>query len=60
MKYWLSSRAMTIEITVAPTGYNNQKVVTDAPPIAKKFIGQPMGNLVNWMQRQGGFKMREL
>jgi hypothetical protein len=61
-RYWLSSKAMTIEVTVGRDGkgYNNQKLVTDAPPIARKFIGQPLGSLVGWMQKQGDFEMREL
>jgi len=30
-------------------------VITDAAPIVRRFIGQPIDNLVNWMKRQGGF-----
>lgn len=51
---------MTIEVTVHKTVHNNQKVVTNAPPIAAKFIGQRFGRLIAWMQKQGGFEMREL
>lgn len=50
---------MTIEVTVK-TGFNNQKIVTDAPPIAKKFIGQSFGDLIAWMRKQGDFKMEAL
>ena len=52
----MSSKAMTIEVRVERR-YNNQKIITDAPPIAAKFIGQPLGNLVSWMQKQGDFVM---
>jgi hypothetical protein len=27
-------------------------------PIARKFIGQPVANMVRWMERQGGFWMQ--
>ena len=58
--YWLSSQAMTIEVTTEDRGYNNQRTVVSAPPIAKKFEGQSLGNLVRWMMKQGGFQMKEL
>ena len=58
--YWLSSRSMSIEVTTEDKGYNSQKIVVSAPPIAKKFEGQSLGNLVEWMKRQGGFEMTEL
>ena len=53
MTYWLSSRKMTIAVRV-------EVVIVEAPPIARKFIGQPLENLVGWMTRQGGFRMERL
>lgn len=34
--------------------------ITDAAPIVRKFINQPLENLERWMQRHGGFKKAKL
>ncbi len=47
---WLSSVKMTIYVRT------DSGTVVHAAPIARKFIGQPYGNLIRWMQKQGGFK----
>ena len=59
-RYWLSSHAMTVEVAVRndPPTYN--EVIVKAPPIVKKFIGQPLANLAQWMLEQGNFRMEEL
>jgi len=45
--WWLSSPAMTFGVKV-----DANKIVLreDCPPIIKKFIGQPLSNLLRWMQ----------
>jgi len=48
--YWISSRRMTIQVEV-----DEHDRITQASPIAFKFLGQPLKNLENWMRRQGGF-----
>lgn len=54
MKAWyLSTPRMTVLVEV-----NRQKVVTDAAPIVRVFIGQPLANLVRWMKKQGGLVVR--
>lgn len=35
-------------------------LITKAAPVVRKFIGQPVGNLVRWMRRQGGLRVEEL
>lgn len=58
MRYWLSSKALTIEVTVSDHPNNfGQRMITQTPPIARKFIGQPIGNLAHWMEMQGNFRM---
>lgn len=52
--FWYSTEKMTILVTV------NNKIVTDAPPIAKKFINQPQSNLERWLNKQGGLVKQEL
>lgn len=46
---WLSSEKMTIQVTVV------EGIITNTPPIARKFRGQPIDNLRNWMRKQGGY-----
>ena len=52
--WWLSSETMTVQVD------EENDVVVDAAPIVRKFIGQPMINLVRWMKRQGGFRWAAL
>lgn len=52
--YWLSTKRMTIAVHVV------DGVIVYAPPIARKFLGQPSHNLGRWLRRQGGFKAARL
>jgi hypothetical protein len=49
MLLYLSTRKMTILVE-----YNEDGKIISTPPIAKKFIGQSIFNLVGWMRKQGG------
>lgn len=51
---WLSSKRMTVLADV------QDGLVVKAAPVVRKFIGQPLVNLVRWMKRQGGFQMVEI
>ena len=42
--YWFSNRRMTVSVDV-----DADKIITDAAPIARKFVGQPLRNLAIWM-----------
>jgi hypothetical protein len=57
--YWLSSKAMTVEVEVRP-GRFEDAVVTKTPPIVRKFDGRPFSLLIRWMTSQGGFRMEAL
>lgn len=35
-------------------------VIVDAAPMVRKFIGQPLGNLLRWAERFGGYKYSTL
>ena len=52
--WWLSSRAMTVAVQT------RNGIITEAPPIARRFIGRPAGALESWMRRQGGFRWATL
>lgn len=48
--HWLSSKSMTVAVEV-----NDAGIIVEAAPTVHKFIGQPLQNLFNWMQKQRGF-----
>lgn len=50
-KCWLSCRDFTIQTNTDANG----KIVWTAP-ITRRFLGQPLGNLVEWMRKIGGFQ----
>lgn len=50
-EYVLSSEAMTVGVTT-----KDGKII-ETPPIAKKFIGQPLNNILDWMTKQGGLRV---
>lgn len=52
--WWFSSDRMTVAVEVI------DGKIARAAPIIYKFRGQPVENLVSWMQRQGGFRGRKL
>jgi hypothetical protein len=52
--WWLSCRKFTVGVET------DNLIITKAPPIARKFIGQPIKNLANWARRIGGFKAKEI
>lgn len=42
-------------MTISVTCDENNRVVK-AAAIVKRFVGQPIKNLADWMREQGGFK----
>lgn len=52
--YWCSSNRMTFGVGV------RDGMVKKSAPIATKFRGLPLNNLVKWMTKQGGFKLVRL
>lgn len=53
--YWMSSSKMTFGVEVDAQG-----IITKAAPIARKFEGQSLNNLIRWMRGHGGFKYHHL
>lgn len=47
--YWLTTERMTVAVRVIDTR------VVEAPPIVRKFVGQPALNLIRWLAHQPGF-----
>ncbi len=50
-RIWLSNNRMTVAVT-----YNENGCIYEAAPIVRKFIGQSIDNLKNWMSRYSAFK----
>jgi len=50
--WYLSSERMTLAVV---TAHPSERVL-EAPPIARRFVGQPLQNLVRWMGRQPDFR----
>jgi len=46
--WWLSSLRMTVRV-VTERKLGGINVIVEAAPIIRKFIGQPMTNLLIWM-----------
>jgi len=51
---WLSTERMTVGVSCT------DGIITNTPPIVRKFVGQSIKNLINWMSRQPGFKMQKI
>lgn len=51
MWFWFSTTRMTVAVEV-----NADLVIVNSPPITRKFVGQPVVNLRNWLMRQPDFR----
>ena len=52
--YWLSSEKMTV-IAICKNG-----VIVYGSPIIRKFKGQRLVGLINWLQKQGGLRVHKI
>jgi len=53
-RWWFSSVKMTVFAN------ETDGVITDTSPITRRFIGQHIKRLVDWMKKQGDFKYERL
>jgi len=53
--FWFSSKRITIYV-----GCDARGRVVDTAPVARRFIGQPINHLANWMRSQDVFEWHEL
>lgn len=53
--WWVSCKKFTIGVET-----DGADIVTKAPPIARKFIGQPSKNLGRWARKFGDFQIKEI
>jgi len=48
LKYWVSSKKFTGQVDSV------DGLIVDAPPVWRKFKGQPLNNLLAWLRRIDG------
>ena len=53
--WWVSNKRMTVGVVTT-----DELVIKHAAPIVRKFTGQYLGDLLRWMERQGGLKYGEI
>jgi hypothetical protein len=49
--FWFSTTRMTVTVRTNKAG-----IIVESPPITRKFLGQPIGNLRGWLKKQPGFR----
>ena len=61
--WWFSSNGtkrtgpITVAVAAFSRGCEEPEILRgQTPPIARRFEGQPIGNLVDWMRGHGGFR----
>lgn len=54
-EWWFSSLKMTIWVQS-----DSIDLIADCAPITRKFIGQHIKDLAEWMRKQGDFRYSEL
>lgn len=52
--WYLSTPRMTVAVRL------HDGIVTDGPPIVRRFLGQPSRNLGRWLRKQGPLRMEQL
>jgi hypothetical protein len=55
MTHWVSCTAFTVRVETDAGGR-----ITWAAPIVRKFVGQPLANLLRWAGSRGGLRHEEL
>lgn len=51
---WLSNERFTVASRILDGR------VVEGPPLIRRFLGQPEGNLIRWMQKQPGYRSQQL
>jgi hypothetical protein len=46
IKYYVSSRTATGQVDT-----DDKRIITHAPPIWRVFVGQPISNLLRWLEK---------
>lgn len=48
MIYWVVTERWTVRVVT-----DNGRIITDAAPLVRRFLGQPLSNLLYWARKQG-------
>ena len=49
-RHWISCHLFTVSVA---TDSDNR--IVEAAPIVRRFLGQPLANLLHWARTRGGF-----
>jgi hypothetical protein len=49
--HWVSCTRFTVRVEV-----NERGIITGAAPLVRRFVGQPLGNLLRWTAGIGGLR----
>ena len=53
--YWFSCSRFTVQVDTDGNG-----TIVGAAPIVRKFVGQPVRNLIRWARAMGGLRIVKL
>lgn len=53
--WWVSSSKMTVGVITT-----DELIIKETAPIAQKFVGQYLGDLLRWMEKQGNLDYKEI
>lgn len=53
--WWVSSSKMTVGVTTT-----DELIIKETAPIVQKFVGQYLGDLLRWMEKQGNLEYKEI
>ena len=54
-KYYLTSKIFTVQVET-----NGSGKIVDGAPVIHKFIGQPLDNLLKWLNTKGGYDIMRI
>lgn len=53
--WWVSSSKMTVGVITT-----DELIIKETAPIVQKFVGQYLGDLLRWMEKQGNLDYKEI
>lgn len=53
--WWMSCTRMTVQVEI-----DNRQVIVQAAPVVRRFVGQHIERLADWMRTLGGFRCEPL
>ena len=48
MTHWVVTQKWTVRVVIS-----ERRIITEAAPLVRRFIGQPFSNLIHWAEKRG-------